>query len=132
MVGQGRFELPTPRLSSVCSNQLSYWPRSERQEIVIHPQIAAGHAAPAGAKPTTIQQRIIITGKGYADGARRRGMALPDPAESALQHPLQGLVRSRPSRPAQGQSGNQTASLKGGDPAAGSPTATLLRLHPSR
>jgi hypothetical protein len=24
MVGQGRFELPTPRLSSVCSNQLSY------------------------------------------------------------------------------------------------------------
>ena len=24
MVGQGRLELPTPRLSSVCSNQLSY------------------------------------------------------------------------------------------------------------
>lgn len=27
---------------------------------------------------------------------------------------------------------HQSASLKGGDPAAGSPTATLLRLHPSR
>jgi len=27
---------------------------------------------------------------------------------------------------------DQSASLKGGDPAAGSPTATLLRLHPSR
>ena len=26
----------------------------------------------------------------------------------------------------------QDGSLKGGDPAAGSPTATLLRLHPSR
>ena len=26
MVGLGRFELPTPRLSSVCSNQLSYRP----------------------------------------------------------------------------------------------------------
>jgi hypothetical protein len=26
----------------------------------------------------------------------------------------------------------RTSSLKGGDPAAGSPTATLLRLHPSR
>jgi hypothetical protein len=26
MVGPGRFELPTPRLSSVCSNQLSYGP----------------------------------------------------------------------------------------------------------
>jgi hypothetical protein len=25
-VGQERFELSTPRLSSVCSNQLSYWP----------------------------------------------------------------------------------------------------------
>ncbi len=26
MVGLGRFELPTPRLSSVCSDQLSYKP----------------------------------------------------------------------------------------------------------
>ena len=28
VVGQGGLEPPTPRLSSVCSNQLSYWPRS--------------------------------------------------------------------------------------------------------
>ncbi len=28
MVGLGRLELPTPRLSSVCSNQLSYRPIS--------------------------------------------------------------------------------------------------------
>ncbi len=28
MVGQGGFEPPTPRLSSVCSNQLSYWPNT--------------------------------------------------------------------------------------------------------
>jgi hypothetical protein len=27
LVGQERFELSTPRLSSVCSNQLSYWPK---------------------------------------------------------------------------------------------------------
>ncbi len=27
LVGQGGLEPPTPRLSSVCSNQLSYWPR---------------------------------------------------------------------------------------------------------
>ena len=26
-MGQGGFEPPTPRLSSVCSNQLSYWPQ---------------------------------------------------------------------------------------------------------
>src|SRR5688500_1984032 len=30
MVGLGRFELPTPRLSSVCSNQLSYRPTKHR------------------------------------------------------------------------------------------------------
>lgn len=29
MVGQGRLELPTSRLSSARSNQLSYWPLSE-------------------------------------------------------------------------------------------------------
>ena len=28
LVGLGGLEPPTPRLSSVCSNQLSYWPRS--------------------------------------------------------------------------------------------------------
>jgi hypothetical protein len=28
LVGQGGFEPPTPRLSSVCSNQLSYWPNT--------------------------------------------------------------------------------------------------------
>ena len=28
VVGQGGLEPPTPRLSSVCSNQLSYWPRT--------------------------------------------------------------------------------------------------------
>ena len=33
MVGPGRLELPTPRLSSVCSNQLSYGPiRVEQHE----------------------------------------------------------------------------------------------------
>ena len=30
VVGQARFELATPRLSSVCSNQLSYWPIGDR------------------------------------------------------------------------------------------------------
>ena len=32
MVGLDRFELSTPRLSSVCSNQLSYRPSEETQE----------------------------------------------------------------------------------------------------
>ena len=66
MVGLGRLELPTSRLSGVRSNHLSYKP---------------AHLA-----------------KGYVDST--------------------SLCRS--------------SSLKGGDPAAGSPTATLLRLRPSR
>ena len=69
MVGLGRLELPTSRLSGVRSNHLSYKPIN-----MVLP-------------PDTNKKR-------YVDG--------------------------------------YTAfSLKGGDPAAGSPTATLLRLHPS-
>ena len=32
-VGQERFELSTPRLSSACSNQLSYWPFVSRESV---------------------------------------------------------------------------------------------------
>lgn len=36
LVGQGRLELPTSRLSGVYSNQLSYWPqRSESGKIMV-------------------------------------------------------------------------------------------------
>ena len=75
MVGRGGLEPPTPRLSSVCSNQLSY-----------QPQFKCSIASDC-----SIYERIY----------RRRS---------------RGITSS---------------SLKGGDPAAGSPTATLLRLHPS-
>ena len=43
-MGLGRFELPTPRLSSVCSNQLSYRPSAER---LPHTHIRSGF--PTGA-----------------------------------------------------------------------------------
>ena len=50
MVGPGRLELPTPRLSSVCSNQLSYGPdlyeldiRDARQ---YRPEAVASRLAP--------------------------------------------------------------------------------------
>lgn len=55
----------------------------------------------------------------------------PDTLAFAFADPTKDFIRNAPnqaSRPAQYQS----VSLKGGDPAAGSPTATLLRLHPSR
>ena len=32
VVGLGRFELPTPRLSSVCSDQLSYRPKFKTRD----------------------------------------------------------------------------------------------------
>ena len=73
MVGLGRLELPTLRLSGVRSNHLSYKPLISLKDL--SPDIKK---------------------KGYVDSAK----------------PL--------------------SSLKGGDPAAGSPTATLLRLRPSR
>ena len=71
MVGLGRLELPTSRLSGVRSNHLSYKPLKRSK-------------------------------KRYTDGNR------------SSSYPLLADL-----------------SLKGGDPAAGSPTATLLRLHPS-
>ena len=42
LVGQGGLEPPTPRLSSVCSNQLSYWPE----------QVQSGHNSPNGSITT--------------------------------------------------------------------------------
>ena len=45
MVGQGRLELPTSRLSGARSNQLSYWP----WEIT---------AMPVGAGPFTREDRL--------------------------------------------------------------------------
>lgn len=35
-MGQGGLEPPTPRLSSVCSNQLSYWPKNQSLGCVRH------------------------------------------------------------------------------------------------
>ena len=71
---------------------------------------------------------------GHPPGAPdRRHQAIK--AQARLRRSNAGLVRRHspktakqvaPPRP------RQDPSLKGGDPAAGSPTATLLRLHPSR
>ena len=72
-MGLVRLELTTPRLSSVCSNQLSYRPESQSLK---------------------------------AD------------------REMEGLT--------EGDSHEENPDLqKGGDPTAGSPTVTLLRLHPS-
>ncbi len=99
LVGPGRLERPTSRLSGARSDLLSYGP---------------GTGRPA--------RRVGVSrGKGRADGAPgargRRG-------------------RARPRRSRRWSIGRRALGArrpqKGGDPAAGSPTATLLRLHPSR
>ena len=58
MVGQGGLEPPTPRLSSVCSNQLSYWPQSSptNQKDPTKGPLQAGSSPMAGApRPGTTQ-----------------------------------------------------------------------------
>jgi hypothetical protein len=60
LVGQGGFEPPTPRLSSVCSNQLSYWPKYNRADA----------ALPLPKDRDAHQPARLVAGKGYVDGAQ--------------------------------------------------------------
>ena len=119
VVGQGGLEPPTPRLSSVCSNQLSYWPAGPRARNTI-PTNNRKDARPAPRwKPT---------------GTRPH----PEPSRTAgYRHEQVDLIGSSVMSGSSAARSGEPAlphehSLKGGDPAAGSPTATLLRLHPSR
>ena len=93
-VGLERFELSTPRLSSVCSNQLSYRPRFCFVEQSPH-QVTSEPFGPSKPNSKTKKNRNFET----------------------------DLTRGTPK--------SSPCLQKGGDPAAGSPTATLLRLHPS-
>ncbi len=71
-------------------------------------------------------------------GVRSNHLSYRPLAASACVHSLlnrKGYEDGRPKRMVVYARMSQVApkqSLKGGDPAAGSPTATLLRLHPSR
>ena len=124
-MGQGGLEPPTPRLSSVCSNQLSYWPAS-RNTTPAEPTSRAEPVSRGRDMPTA------PFGPGRAGPAK--------PRHDPLRGHRRAILRHRPSRPAhlaadpscKRPGGTRPISLKGGDPAAGSPTATLLRLHPSR
>ena len=153
-MGQGGLEPPTPRLSSVCSNQLSYWPPTSA--LPKPPKEVLGKPSPSQGRNTP----DTTTGEGCADGADpRKGQAHHAPHANQWPQVMAGKYclsgHRRPNqtqpiraRPVKGRSRSilvivQAAdskgpkplphprSLKGGDPAAGSPTATLLRLHPS-
>ena len=145
-MGQGGLEPPTPRLSSVCSNQLSYWPQafgktpkslrtnsaSPRPDHYSTRHLAGKDAWTAPVPLTRHQARTPSQGQNIF-GER---WPIPNQPASATQPDIDFAhrllaYRSHRSLPAE-TSNPTTASLKGGDPAAGSPTATLLRLHPSR
>ena len=177
-MGQGGLEPPTPRLSSVCSNQLSYWPqapiarppnrrthfpgsrdprpdrsgptqpafRSHLQSNTHHPNHYPGQdtrSAPGGTLAPPRRRRPVPAPGSNPSGldlvswqssvARAGRLAPPHPgsdqatkASGMNKHSVRTPAKEPSKRPA------HRHSLKGGDPAAGSPTATLLRLHPSR
>ena len=98
LVGPGRLERPTSRLSGARSDLLSYGPGPGRG-----------------------------SGGGGSRGGRDARTARPAPGGAPRPRPP-AAVASMVDRPPRRARRPQ----KGGDPAAGSPTATLLRLHPSR
>jgi len=65
--------------------------------------------------------------------ARTRHLPIRENAQLPARHFSQARVVAVCQEPSsrEPKPSPQTISLKGGDPAAGSPTATLLRLHPS-
>ena len=131
-MGQGGLEPPTPRLSSVCSDQLSYWPAKHWAAVV------SDHHNPAPRLRCGEGMRGRRPGQGCLCACRaivERVNQGPGPGPSAV-HPRARHIHARPHLQCSAKPGvaarPRPASLKGGDPAAGSPTATLLRLHPSR
>lgn len=67
LVGQGGLEPPTPRLSSVCSDQLSYWP-TEPPPKAREPRGNPAGRRPKG-KPTTQTQTKTAPPRGCGAGA---------------------------------------------------------------
>jgi hypothetical protein len=150
MVGLGRFELPTSRLSSARSNQLSYRPDKPllihispiRRRAATSVALARFAYAPRGLNgPVTHLGTTECAPKdNKMEGIRGRRLndvgKNPPPLEVEAHRSWQPLLRREEAPcmdcPRTPRERSSRTSLKGGDPAAGSPTATLLRLHPSR
>ena len=89
LVGQGGLEPPTPRLSSVCSNQLSYWPKAHYPTKKYQP----GPLSQAGAPGQDLTQPVIFTKlsePGYAVSAQTD--LRPSPASPAAQPDQTGII----------------------------------------
>ena len=93
MVGQGGLEPPTPRLSSVCSNQLSYWPQSSptNQKDPTKGPLQAGITPKAGAprpgtpQPVNTCYSRKLSEPGYAVSAEMRSPSPKAPAKLPAQ-----------------------------------------------
>ena len=103
IMGLGRFERPTSRLSGVRSNHLSYRPWPEG--------CTAYRSVTIGRHPSTTRADRFRARLSHDTGSDVR-VVRPESGFRSLWDLLAMLQ-------------------KGGDPAAGSPTATLLRLRPS-
>ena len=138
-MGQGGLEPPTPRLSSVCSNQLSYWPKNQSLGCVRHsgtprlrkprrPQAPHREGCAASARSSQNRNRpaaMLVLPRAARSKPTRERPRLPPQNKFKANQCCRSVHSQEP------RSLPHAASLKGGDPAAGSPTATLLRLHPS-
>ena len=126
LVGLGRFELPTSPLSGVRSNQLSYRPgeHGTRRCNCNCARAAHGLVRP----PRSLSLLCCFT---HRCGRLRPYLRVARAVVAA------GWRRRLGQRPEERRHGppcanpRPTALRLGGNPAAGSPTATLLRLHPS-
>ena len=131
VVGLGGLEPPTSRLSSARSNQLSYKP-SRPRKVLKTPR----------PKPTLNPRRLrpLLASKRKVPCVQNeRETKTAGPANAARLKPLIFRARSYQRKTVRLYAAETKASArlnaefqKGGDPAAGSPTATLLRLRPSR
>jgi hypothetical protein len=124
MVGLGGLEPPTSRLSSARSNQLSYKPLAEN-----------GGRRTDDRKASVLRRPFSVVRKEReTKAARSRTMRLrlkpldSEPDDRTCRHRRTKDLKPSVLRPLS----SAVRIQKGGDPAAGSPTATLLRLHPSR
>ena len=83
-MGLGRFELPTPRLSSVCSNQLSYRPSAkDNPRTGGGPKLDSATAKPARGADTASYMPILSKLNRTTTQPRRCRTRLPAPRRPA-------------------------------------------------